>query len=243
MTHGLFPNLKLAFFDIDGTLIRRRFDGTLSLKSRTFNFATEKVFGLKGFDYTQILGKRIFGLTDRSIIKVTLAQLGIDDAEYHAREAALFEAIDEYFEEHVDREKKTGYHPVPGIEDFLEILRSNGIRLGLVTGNIKRHADWKMEICGFNGIFTTGGFGEDAELRPDIMRMAIRRNPDMPLDSICHFGDSPPDLLAARDCAIKAVAITVLGGGTHTRPELEETEYGLVIDSWEDIDTIFEYLS
>ena len=243
MSDALFENLKLAFFDIDGTLIRRRFDGALSLKSRAFNYATEKVFGLTGIDYTKILGKRIFGLTDRSIIKITLQQLGIANDVYHAREIRLFDAIDEYFEENIGLEKSSGYHPVPGVSDFLDLLRSHNIRLGLVTGNIKKHADWKMMICGFDGIFTTGGFGEDAELRPDIMRMGIRRNPDIPLDNICHFGDSPPDLLAAHECGIKAVAITTLGGGTHTRPELEETGYGLIIDSWSEVDLISDYLA
>lgn len=238
-----FTRLKLAFFDIDGTLVRRRYDGALSLKSRAFNYATEKVYGLKGFDYTKILGKRIFGLTDRSIIKTTLAQLGKGEKEYYAGETALFEAIDEYFEENIDGEKAGGYYPVSGAREFLSLLRSDGIRLGLVTGNIKRHADWKMEICGFDGIFTTGGYGEDAELRADIMRAAVGRNVDIPKEKICHFGDSPPDLLAARDCGLRAVAITELGGGTHTRPELEAVGYGLIIDGWGEIETIANFLS
>jgi phosphoglycolate phosphatase-like HAD superfamily hydrolase len=243
MNGARFNSLKLAFFDIDGTLIRRNNDGKLGLKSRAFNYGVERAFGLKGFDYTKILGKRIYGLTDRSIIKVTLHQLGIGEKQYHSREALLFDAIDEYFEENVGLTKRSEYYPVPGIFAFLEILRSNGVRLGLVTGNIKKHADWKMSLCGFDGIFTTGGFGDDAELRSDIMRAGMGRNPDIPPENICHFGDSPPDILAAMECGIKAVAISTAGGGTHTRAELEEAKYGLIIDSWSEVELISQYLA
>jgi phosphoglycolate phosphatase-like HAD superfamily hydrolase len=243
MEAQLFGNLKLAFFDIDGTLMHRHFDGTLSLKSRAFNYATERVFGLRGFDYTKILGKRIFGLTDRSIIKVTLQQIGIDEGEYYHHENQLFKTIDEYFEKNIELEKNSGYRPNPGVEEFLRLLANSGIRLGLVTGNIKKHADWKMQICGFDGLFTTGGFGEDAEHRPEIMQIGIDRNSEIPIDQICHFGDSPPDLMAARECGIRAVANTASGGGTHTRFELEEVGYGLVIDSWKEVRAIVEYLA
>ncbi len=243
MGQKTFGKLRLAFFDIDGTLIRREFrNGELSLKSRAFNYATETVFGIEGFDYTKILGKRIFGLTDRSILKTTLAELGMSAEEYHAREEALFLAIDEYFERHVDDEKDAGYYALPGIREFLDSLKSEGVRLGLVTGNIKKHSDWKMALCGLEEYFTTGGFGEDAEHRTDIMRAGFASNSDICLESICHFGDSPPDLIAARECGIKAVAICDKGGGTHFRAELEEIGYGIVIDGWGDTERIAEYL-
>jgi phosphoglycolate phosphatase len=238
-----FERLKLAFFDIDGTLVRRNFDGKLSLKSRSFNFATETVFGIKGFDYTKIMGKRIFGLTDRSILKVTLGEIGIPDADYYANEDKLFLAIDEYFDRHIDEENEAGYYALPGVREFLETLKAENIRLGMVTGNIKKHSIWKMQIGKLEGFFTTGGFGEDAELRDDIMRAGIGRNPDIPLGNICHFGDSPADIIAARECGIKCVAITDQGGGTHTSDELGEVGYGLLINSWHETDRIAEYLN
>jgi FMN phosphatase YigB (HAD superfamily) len=236
--------LELAFFDIDGTLIRRKSNlGTLSLKSRAFNYGTQIVYGIEGFDYTKILGKRIFGLTDRSIIKITLKHLGIEPDEYHAKEEQLFLAIDGYFEKHLNDEKESDYFPLPDIFEFINQLRKENIRLGLVTGNIKKHSDWKMSMCGFNGIFTTGGFGDDAELRTDIMRAGMARNADIPIEFICHFGDSVPDLIAAKECKIKGIAITEKGGGTHSRLELEGAGHGLIIDSWKDWDLIAAYLA
>lgn len=238
-----FTNLSLAFFDVDGTLVRRDYSGNLSLKTRAFNFAAETVFGLKGFDYTKILGRGIFGLTDRSIIKTTLSRLSISESEYYAREDELFLAIDDYFEKHVSHENDAGYYQIPGVADFLKLLLSENIRVGLVTGNIKKHALWKLEICGFDNVFTTGGYGEDAELRSHIMRAALERNSDIPLDRICHFGDSPADLIAAQECQVRAVAISSLGGGTHDRAELAATGYGLIIDSWLESASIGSYLA
>ncbi len=99
-----------------------------------------------------------------------------------------------------------------------------------------------MEIGGFDGYFTTGGFGDDAENRSDILAAGIKRNIDIPLENICHFGDSPPDLIAARDCGIRGIAISDKGGGSHTHEELAAVGYGLVIDSWLDIAAIKNYL-
>ena len=239
---NIFKNLKLAFFDIDGTLIRRDFTGTLSLKSRCFNYAIESVFGLESVDYTKILGKRLFAMTDKTIFQNTLNELGIDKDHYYSREGELFDAANRYFDSNLQSSAIDGYYPLPGVMDFVEQLKREDIRLGLVTGNIRKHSIWKMNIGGFDGCFTTGGFGDDAEDRSDILTAAIKRNSDIPLNNICHFGDSPPDLEAARDCGIKGVGITETGGGSHTHEELSAVGYGLVVDSWLELDLIARYL-
>src|SRR5512136_2950138 len=97
-----FTRLKLAFFDIDGTLVRRDFKGTLSLKSRCFNYAIETVFGLKGVDYTKILGKKLFAMTDKSIFRNTLIELGIDEEKYVSKESELFDAANSYFDNNLE---------------------------------------------------------------------------------------------------------------------------------------------
>lgn len=235
--------MKLGFFDIDGTLIRRSRQEGKSLKTRSINHALETVFGLTGIDYMSILGKRIFGMTDVLIMKSALMESGIEESLYYEREKRLFEAIDEYFEAHLDEYGDSDYVRLPAVTEFLAHLRKREIRLGLVTGNIRKHADWKMKNAGFDGYFVTGAFGEDAENRWDILSLAIKRNPDIPPHSVCHFGDSPMDLDAARRCGVRAVAICDTGGGTHSRSELGQTGYGLIVDSWREIESIAKYLS
>jgi phosphoglycolate phosphatase-like HAD superfamily hydrolase len=238
-----FLNLKLAFFDIDGTLLRRNFNGTLSVKSRAFNYAAAAVFGLKDADYTKTLGKWLYGLTDKLILKTFLGDCGIDESQYYLHEADLFNAIDDYFENNKDTSDVAGYYPLPGVIDFLNCLKAEKVRLGLVTGNIRKHSLWKLEPSGLNAYFSTGSFGDDAESRSGIMRAAIERNADISIASICHFGDSPADLEAARDCGIRVVAITEKGGGTHSSEELETIGYGLIIESWTAIDIIARYIN
>jgi len=241
MNRQTFSNLKLAFFDIDGTLIRRIPDGKMGLKSQSFNYAINKTFGVN-INYMEILGKKIFGLTDRSIVRQTLKAAGIDDRAYHEKQKELFDNINSYFDERAPLTLNREYYVIAGVENLLNDLRSDGIRLGLVTGNIKRHADWKVNAVGLEKFFDTGAFGDDAEARADILKIAINRNDNIDRKSICHFGDSPADLEAARANNIKGVAISDAGGGTHTRDELQMAEYGLIVDSWNDLPTIQEYL-
>lgn len=235
-------NIKLGLFDIDGTLIRRNSQDGLSLKSRSFNYAIETVFDLKNVDYTSMLGKRIYGLTDKKVLKLTLSELGVSERQYQENEEKLFVAGNEYFENHRLENGIPDYTPLPGILEFLEFLRSKNIRLGLMTGNIKRHSCWKLSDAGFDGFFTTGAYGEDAENRWEILSIAIERNGDIPVSQICHFGDSPLDLEAARSCNVKGIVVSDRGGGTHSVQELEAIGYGLVIDTWRDLRAIEEYL-
>jgi phosphoglycolate phosphatase-like HAD superfamily hydrolase len=236
-------NLMLGFFDIDGTLIRRSTQEGLSLKSRSFNYAIETVFDLKNIDYTAMLGRRIYGLTDKKVLKMTLSELGISGSRYREKEEELFEAANDYFGKHQSEGGIPDYVPLAGVLEFLELLRSRNVRLGLMTGNIKTHSHWKLAGAGFDGFFTTGAYGEDAENRDEILSIAIERNADIPLSQICHFGDSPLDLEAARICDVRGIVVSDKGGGTHSPGELEAVGYGLVIDTWRDLAAIEKYLS
>ena len=235
--------LRLGFFDIDGTLIRRNRKDGLTVKSRSFNYAIEKVFGLKNVDYTALLGKSIFGLTDKRIMKLCLSHFGFTDEDFRDKEKELFDAARDYFREHRMETGVPDYAPLPGVVDFLEFLVASEVRLGLVTGNIEMHSRWKLTDSGFDGYFTTGAYGEDAESRREILSIALERNSDIPVSKACHFGDSPLDLDAAGWCGIRGVAISDFGGGTHTREELLAVGYGLVIDSWSDQEIIRDYLA
>lgn len=236
-------NLRLAFFDVDGTLIWRKRDDGISLKSSSFNHALKKVMDLDDVNYLSILGKRIFGLTDRSILKLTLLELGYSEKHYYQNETELFRAVDDYFERNRKKIVDSQYNPNPGARELLDDLKRRRVRMGLVTGNIKKHSDWKMESVGFDGYFTTGAFGDDGEDRMKIMSVALERNSDIPPSSVCHFGDSPLDLLAAADIGIRCVALTKKGGGTHSREELRDIDHGLIIDSWNETDKIYGYLN
>ena len=236
-------NLKLAFFDVDGTLIWRKNSEGITLKSASFNYALNTRFDLKNVNYLSILGKKLYGLTDRSILKMTLLELGYSESDYYENQAELFRIVDDYFERNRHSIKDFQYKPNPSAREFLDYLQKQNITMGLVTGNIRKHADWKLRGVGFNGYFTTGAFGEDGEDRVEIMSVALARNGDIPLSSVCHFGDSPLDLGAAAKLGIRCVALTDKGGGTHSEKELESAAYGLIINSWDEVGRISEYLN
>jgi phosphoglycolate phosphatase-like HAD superfamily hydrolase len=235
-------NIDLAFFDIDGTIIWRTSKDGINLKSSCFNHALNTVFELDNVNYLKILGKKIYGQTDRSILKLTLQELGYSTDDYYKNEDKLFEAVDEYFQRYQHKLQFKEYKRIPGAFELLEMLNKKRIRLGLVTGNIKKHSDWKMRGVEFGSFFTTGGFGDDGETRDEILKTALSRNDDIPLNKICHFGDSPQDIIAAEKFKLKVVTICDKGGGTHSRYELADVGYGLIIDSWFETDKIETYL-
>jgi phosphoglycolate phosphatase-like HAD superfamily hydrolase len=236
-------NIDLAFFDIDGTIIWRTSKTGINLKSKCFNYALKTVFGLDGVSYLTILGKKIYGQTDRSILRLTLLELGYSDDDYYKNEKRLFEEVDNFFEKFYRKLQYGEYKRIDGAVEILEMLKSKNIRLGLVTGNIKKHADWKMAGVGYERFFTTGGFGDDGESRDEILKTALSRNSDILPYRICHFGDSPQDITAARNFNLKVVAICDIGGGTHSRDELDKFNYGLVVDSWHESNSIIDYLN
>jgi phosphoglycolate phosphatase-like HAD superfamily hydrolase len=160
---------------------------------------------------------------------LTLLELGFSERHYYQNEVELFRAVDDYFEINRKKIKDSQYNPNPGAREFLDNLKQRRVRMGLVTGNIKKHSDWKMGSVGFDGYFTTGAFGEDGEDRMEIMSVALERNKDIQPLSVCHFGDSPLDLKAAAGVGIRCVALTQKGGGTHSREELEGADHGLII--------------
>ena len=115
-------NIDLAFFDIDGTIIWRINKKGVNLKSRCFNYALNSVFDLDDINYLEILGKQIYGQTDRSILKLTLQEIGYSADDYYQNEVKLFEAVDEYFERYQQKLQFNQYKRIEGAFEILEIF-------------------------------------------------------------------------------------------------------------------------
>src|SRR5439155_23879687 len=83
-----------------------------------------------------------------------------------------------------------------------------------LTGNLEPIAWQKMEACGLAGFFERGqgGFGSDAESRPDLVRMARERfgsdGRPHPVEDTLLVGDTPLDVAAAHADGVRCAAIT-----------------------------------
>jgi phosphoglycolate phosphatase len=112
--------------------------------------------------------------------------------------------------------KAEKYRILPGIPELLEALsKEPKVLMGLGTGNLEGGAHAKLARCGLMRYFKFGGFANDSEDRPEVLRAAVRRgqalagDPVSPRDVVV-IGDNFRDILAGQ--AIGAYTVGVASG-------------------------------
>lgn len=184
----------LLLFDIDGTLINTHGSG-----GRAWRIAARRLFG-DDFDFN---GVAFAGRLDRSIYTDLALHNGIED---HAARRSEFWAA--YLDE-LPRELERSAGRIaacPGIAELLALLRethADRAMLGLLTGNHSGAVPHKLGAIGIDhDWFSIGAFGDEADARPDLTTLAMRRyathtGDDARPDRVVVIGDTPADI----DCA------------------------------------------
>jgi phosphoglycolate phosphatase-like HAD superfamily hydrolase len=198
----------LLLFDIDGTLVRSRpTNHQLALEH-----AASEVFGLHVADgATPVADVEPWGKTDRQILRDVLARAGLKEPADGAVARWEQVACEAYVRLEVDGEAS---EELSATASALESLRAAGHRLALVTGNLEPIARRKLALRGLGGYFPPGqgGFGSDAELRPELVPIARARagengRPHPSADTVL-IGDTPLDVAAAAADGVRCIAIT-----------------------------------
>ena len=191
-------------FDIDGTLISSGGAARGALLRGLATFLGRESVSLS-FSFA--------GMTDRSILRMGLTELGA---------AVTEERIDDMLEVYLQGLQDAVTHAEhfrvhPGVRELLEWLEGRpGIALGIGTGNVERGARIKLERVALNRYFSFGGFGCDAEARPALIAAGAKRGAHqlgLPLAQcrVVVIGDTPKDVQAAH--ANDAQCIAVATGG------------------------------
>ncbi len=198
--------VKLVLFDIDGTLL-----WTDGAGRRAITTALLEVFGCAG-----PMDHRFDGKTDPQIVHEMMQIAGFDGVEIDRRLPALMEL---YFAE-LDRElgaADESLHVFDGVIELLDALDDRtDIVLGLLTGNLRRGAELKLDRSGIGfERFRIGAFGCDNMSRPELPAIAQRRaREELGLHlrgrDIVVIGDTPADLQCGS--GIGALAIGVATG-------------------------------
>ena len=162
---------------------------------------------------------RLDGMTDRAIARLLLA------AERHGQPQEVpDEDIDAVLSQYLLALEKEcaakAYVALPGVPQLLDRLaRRDGLLLGLCTGNLEPGARLKLGCVGLWDRFRFGGYGSDAEPRPDIVRTAWKRARELGATEALVIGDTPRDILAAQAglpaCAVATGRWTVHDLSTH----------------------------
>ncbi len=164
------------------------------------------------------------GRTDRAIFREALARVGLASDELER----LYPLVLARYLERLPHELRARRGRVlPGAKELLAHCREAGWRVGLATGNLRRGAELKLGHFGLWEAFTGGGFGDDTEVRAEVVTAALR---ELGVDDAPAWviGDTPRDVEAAHTAGVQAIAVAT---GRYTIEELEAAGADIVVAS------------
>jgi phosphoglycolate phosphatase-like HAD superfamily hydrolase len=226
--------MKLLLFDLDGTLVSTGGAGLRAL-DRAFLSLQRVVRASDGINFA--------GRTDPSIIRdIFRAKLNREP-----RDAEMRDIFTHYLSAlKTELEVSDGYQVHTGVEPLLEALaiRAADAFLALGTGNLEEGARLKLEPASLNKYFSVGGFGSDAEDRPEVLRHGVRRAAEKagrPFEGrdVVVIGDTIHDVSAGK--ALGAVTVAVATGHA-SEGELRASGADVVLPSLRDFSPLLSLL-
>jgi phosphoglycolate phosphatase-like HAD superfamily hydrolase len=195
--------MKIALFDIDGTLLWTKGAGR-----RAMERALKANIGTTG-----PADHRYDGKTDRQIVRESMSLSGFSGADIDSKmDAVLASYLDELVVE-LDRADH-GVEVLPGVRELLDALEPrDDVVLGLLTGNVVAGAERKLRVVGIDfARFPVGAFGSDGEHRHDLPaiardRAAAHTGAAVPGSSCVIIGDTPSDVACGRGIGARAIAV------------------------------------
>jgi len=228
--------MRLALFDIDGTLITTGHAGM-----RAYYRALDSVFNVS------VDGELINpdGKTDPIIARELLACAGLGHRWSEGEKEALFASYLSYLGQEMSKAKAEGQMRVlPGVVNILETLsRQPDFALGLVTGNLETGAQIKLENAGLSHFFHFGGYGSDSEDRTSLTRAAMERGRQFvaphPVEAAFVIGDTPLDIIHGHAAGACVIAVA---SGRYSLCDLDPHMPELLIPDLTEADPIIEFM-
>ncbi len=225
--------MKLALFDIDGTLL---LGGGAGVRAMTRAGATVlgPAFSLDGIEFG--------GALDPWIYEQAVANMQRHDAREH------HDAFREAYVAELRHELEHGPPPtlLPGVLPLLARVEAmQEVTLALVTGNYRDAAPHKLRKVGIDpSRFVLGAFGDERPTRPALVRLAMDRWAELGHDPdparVVVIGDTPRDVACARENACRCLAVAT---GRYDRAVLERAGADWVIDDLDAADVLLEWLA
>jgi phosphoglycolate phosphatase-like HAD superfamily hydrolase len=122
------------------------------------------------------------------------------------------------------------YRPVGDVAGAVRTLQARGAVVGIATGNTRAGAALKLGSAGLSSVFdpARGGYGCEAELRADIVRLAATRCSSSAPAAVVVVGDTEHDVAAARAVGAKVVGVAISAAA---RDELQAAGADAVVEA------------
>jgi phosphoglycolate phosphatase len=188
--------MKLLLFDIDGTLLR-----TYGAGVRAMLRAAEETLGERARHANIDLG----GALDPWIVDEIARQAGytLDDVLRGQVRAA--------YARHIVTElrQSTRAEATPGVLTLLQRLRAERpAQLGMLTGNFAETGAIKLRHVGIEPEwFSPAVWGDAAESRPGLVRVALSHVPGVRVRDVIVIGDTPRDVHCAHENGARCLAV------------------------------------
>jgi phosphoglycolate phosphatase len=222
---------RLLLFDIDGTLIHSGGAGVRALKSAF----TER------FDIIDDLHDiEIAGMTDSGIVVSILNKHKIPAT--HENVSAFLDSYVHFLS--LELPRRVG-KLLPGVLQLLEKLKSRPhLVLALLTGNVSRGAQLKLEHYGVWHFFEFGAFADDNHDRNRLGTVARARAKEkhgsqFSASEIDVIGDTPRDIACGKALGARTIAVAT---GTWSRGQLAKYQPDFLIDDLSDAEGIIDTL-
>jgi phosphoglycolate phosphatase-like HAD superfamily hydrolase len=219
----------LILWDVDQTLLYTGGAGGLAMKR-----AFEQLYGVPdGFARVEYSGR-----TDWSILKTAMQHHGLLDENSFVAERQRFQDV--YFSRLTETLAEVEGRVMPGVPELLRALADRKVKQGLATGNFRKAAFMKLDYFGLDGFLHEGGFGDDAEVRADLVGVAIERmsNGSRPA-TVWVIGDTPLDIGAAHANGALALGVAT---GQRSVEELRADGGDVVLKDLSDTDSVLRSL-
>jgi phosphoglycolate phosphatase len=222
---------RLLLFDIDGTLIHSGGAGVHALKS-----AFTERFGI--VDDLQDI--EIAGMTDSGIVVSILNKHKIPATNENV--SAFLDSYVHFLS--LELPRRVG-KLLPGVLELLEKLKSRShLVLALLTGNVSRGAQLKLEHYGVWHFFEFGAFADDHHDRNRLGTVARARAKEkhgrqFSTSEIDVIGDTPRDIACGKAFGARTIAVAT---GTWKRDQLAKYEPDFLIDDLSNVQGIIDTL-
>ena len=200
---------RLILFDIDGTLVTKHKSvkgEKYTIKEKTINNALNEFYQSKDIDFTKSISK---GLTDWIISERAVRKIFNKQTISKSEWANICQSVSNDFSKFNERAIDTTYYKVlPGVLDLLQYLGSKGAEIGIMTGNIKCFAKYKLYETGLLPFFDIGGYGENGKSRVEILQYLLTKIKNK---TVYLVGDTVYDGLAAKESGIHFIGVGTSG--------------------------------